>query len=598
MTTYRNDKLAVKSEGGSSRDRPVVRVAIYARFSSELQRDASIDDQVRVCRARADREGWQVAEMFNDFASSGATTLRPGYQALLTALRSGKIDIVLAESLDRFSRDLEHIASFHKQCVFHQVRIYTLSEGEVSELHIGLKGTMGALYLKDLADKTKRGLEGRINAGRCTGSPAYGYVVVRKINDDGELDRGLRAIDQERASVVRRIFAAYATGSSPRKIAQTLNAEGVPAPGGGGWYDASILGRAKRGDGLLRNELYIGRLVWRRRVNAKDPMSGKRLRREAQPDTYVTKEVAHLRIIDDQLWDSVQQRLKAEAAPVTPTSHGDVSAFWDRRRPRHMLTGKVFCGVCSRAFTPTGKDYLGCRAAGHGSCQNRRTVRRQTLEAHVLDLLNRQLMQPDLVAEFVAAFNEEVKRVAAEQKSQAASRQRDRAALDRKIANLVDAISNGRASPAILAKLAELEDQRDQIAPQITDAALSSPSLHPGIAHTYSMHVADLKAAHARGDSAEVLERARALIDRVVVHPPQDDRDPPGIELIGELMALLKAARTGNSQTAENSAASDSVLALFVSSVKAGPGAEPRPSSPLWPSVNFLSVLSWGNIAQ
>ena len=96
--------------------------------------------------------------------------LRPGYQALLTAIRIGKVQVVLAESLDRFSRDLEHIASFHKQCVFHQVRIHTVSEGDISELHIGLKGTMGALYLKDLADKTRRGLEGRIRAGRCTGT--------------------------------------------------------------------------------------------------------------------------------------------------------------------------------------------------------------------------------------------------------------------------------------------------------------------------------------------------------------------------------------------------------------------------------------------
>ena len=125
-------------------------------------------------------------------------------------------------------------------------------------------------------------------------------------------------------SVVRRIFEAYATGSSPRKIAQTLNAEGVASPGGGGWYDASILGRAKRGDGLLRNELYIGRLVWRRRTNAKDPISGKKLRREARPDTYVTKSVPHLRVVDDELWNKVQQRLKLEAAPVkaAPEGHG------------------------------------------------------------------------------------------------------------------------------------------------------------------------------------------------------------------------------------------------------------------------------------
>ena len=235
-----------------------VRVAIYARFSSDLQRDASIEDQVRVCRARADHEGWQVQEVFSDYASSGSTTLRPGYQALLSALRAGSIDIVLAESLDRFSRDLEHIASFHKQCVFHQVRIHTLSEGDISELHIGLKGTMGALYLKDLADKTKRGLEGRIRAGRCTGTPPYGYTVVRKMRDDGELDRGLRAIDPERAAVVQRVFESYASGSSPRRIALTLNGEGIPGPSGGIWYDSTILGRPTRGDGFTAQRTLRG----------------------------------------------------------------------------------------------------------------------------------------------------------------------------------------------------------------------------------------------------------------------------------------------------------------------------------------------------
>ena len=73
--------------------------------------------------------------------------------------------MVLAESLDRFSRDQEHIAGFYKQARFAGVQVVTLAEGEVSELHIGLKGTMGALYLKDLADKTRRGLRGADQGG-------------------------------------------------------------------------------------------------------------------------------------------------------------------------------------------------------------------------------------------------------------------------------------------------------------------------------------------------------------------------------------------------------------------------------------------------
>ena len=94
-----------------------------------------------------------MVETYTDHATSSATILRPGYQALIAALRGGGIDVVLAESLDRFSRDLEHIASFFKQCTFHKVRIVTLAEGDISELHIGLKGTMGALFLKDLVTR-------------------------------------------------------------------------------------------------------------------------------------------------------------------------------------------------------------------------------------------------------------------------------------------------------------------------------------------------------------------------------------------------------------------------------------------------------------
>ncbi len=124
------------------------RCAIYARYSSENQRDASIEDQVRICRARAERESWRVSAVYPDHALSGSTALRPGYQALMSAMRGGEIDVVLTESLDRLSRDQEHIAGFFKQARFAGVRIVTLAEGDISELHVGLKGTMGALYLQ------------------------------------------------------------------------------------------------------------------------------------------------------------------------------------------------------------------------------------------------------------------------------------------------------------------------------------------------------------------------------------------------------------------------------------------------------------------
>ena len=258
-----------------------MRAVIYARYSSEQQNEASIEDQVRVCREHAERQGWSIIKTYTDSATSGATSLRDGYRELRAALPTGQIDIVLAESLDRLSRDQEHIAAFYKQTVFHGARIVTLSEGEVTELHIGLKGTMGALYLKDLAAKTRRGLEGRIRAGRFIGSAPYGYRAVRKLREDGDPDRGLREIDPEQASVVRRIFRDYAAGLSPCQIARALDEEGLPGPNGPKWRDETIRGRASRTEGILRNPLYAGHMVWRRTVSLKDPVEGKRRRRAA-----------------------------------------------------------------------------------------------------------------------------------------------------------------------------------------------------------------------------------------------------------------------------------------------------------------------------
>lgn len=140
--------------------------ALYARYSSAMQREASIEDQLRLCRERAVREGWTVGEVFADRATSGASMLRPGLQELLEEARSGRVDVVLTEALDRLSRDQADVAALYKRLSFAGVRIVTLAEGEITELHVGLKGTMNQLFLKDLADKTRRGLRGRVEAGR------------------------------------------------------------------------------------------------------------------------------------------------------------------------------------------------------------------------------------------------------------------------------------------------------------------------------------------------------------------------------------------------------------------------------------------------
>lgn len=135
------------------------------------------------------------------------------------------------------------------------VPIITLAEGEISELHVGLKGTMNALFLKDLAAKTHRGLRGRVEDGKSGGGLCYGDRVVKKLDERGELIRGDREIDEAQAIVALRIFKEFASGISPRAIARTLNAEGVAGPDGSLWNDSTIRGHVERGTGIINNEL-------------------------------------------------------------------------------------------------------------------------------------------------------------------------------------------------------------------------------------------------------------------------------------------------------------------------------------------------------
>jgi hypothetical protein len=270
---------------------------------------------------------------------------------------------------------------------FAGVSIVTLSEGDISELHIGLKGTMGALYLKDLAEKTRRGMRGRVELGRAGGGNAYGYNIIKQPPEAGDQQRGARSIDEAEAAVIRRIFRDYLAGKSSRAIAQDLNRERVLGPFGRAWGPSTIHGSAKRGNGILNNELYIGRLVWNRQRFIKDPDTGKRVSRLNPQSDWVTQDVPALRIVDQELWDQVKGRQERLAiGPRERSAH----ALHDRRRPKYILAGMLKCGCCGGGYTLIGKNLLGCVAArDKGTCNNRLNIRVETLEASVLNGLQK-----------------------------------------------------------------------------------------------------------------------------------------------------------------------------------------------------------------
>lgn len=169
-------------------------------------------------------------------------------------------------------------------------------------------------------------------------------------------------------------------------------------------------------------------------------------------------------------------------------------------------------------------------------------VRRPILERQVLVALERRLMRPELVAAFCAAFIAEWNRMAAEISAGAATRKRELQALEQKIANLIGAIEDGLRDPGVRQRLDDLRArQRLLLEEQRSTTTPAPPALHPNIGQAYAARVANLREALDADDAEEVLEAARALIDRVVVSSPEGPDDPPGIELEGSLMAMLAA---------------------------------------------------------
>ncbi|WP_240517552.1 recombinase family protein [Paracoccus salipaludis] len=262
------------------------------------------------------------------------------------------------------------MAALYQQLQFHGVMIETLSEGQVSKLHIGLTGTMNALFLKELAKKIHRGLKGRALAGKSAGGLTYGYKRVARCASNGEPGRGDREIDPVQASEVRRIFVEYFKGISPRKIAEALNLEKVPGPQGGHWGTSTIHGNRERGTGILNNDLYIGRQVWSRLRYVKDPGTGKRISGLNPETEWVITEVPELRIIDDELWEQVRSRQGALKSKNTGV------AVWDRRRPKFLFSGLMECGCCDAGFSKISKDSFGCSAARKRARRSAPTWRR------------------------------------------------------------------------------------------------------------------------------------------------------------------------------------------------------------------------------
>lgn len=518
----------------------MTRVALYARYSDDKQNPRSIADQLGLLIQHASSRGWSVVATYTDAAISGASMAnRPGLLSALDAADRGEFDLLLTEEEDRLARNLEHMAHIANRLTDAGAGIATLSTDRVLDMHVAFKGLIAQDYLRNLSQKTKRGMHSNAAKGLATGSRLYGY----RSQPGGEIQ-----IVPEQAQVIRRIFTLYAVdGLQSRAIAARLNAEGVPGPRGGPWVGSTIQGSRQRANGILHTELYAGVKVFGRVEMRKDRQTGKKVTICKPPEEHQRVPVPHLAIIDADLWRRTIERRDANTA-------GDLATRRKPARRPYLLSGLTFCGACGGAYAAQGKNRLACtayREKGPAICSNRRHVNRRDVEARVLTGLRERLLSPEAVAAYVRAYHQAWADAAETKRQSRRPAEKRLGELRRQIERAVDAIVSGVGkADALTQRLQVMEAEATALEAQLASIDQQAPlpvQLHPKAGEAYVAWVKALEVILADADGRAgnetdmaLLQEVRDLIDRIEIIPESNEtRAPYKVTLHGALARLL-----------------------------------------------------------
>ena len=454
---------------------------------------------------------------------------------MLARAEAGGIDQILAESTDRIARHEGDSFAIRERLGYADIRLFTLSDGEINHLTGTIKGLMDANFRKELDAKVKRGQQGTVAQGRSPAGIAYGYRMANRIDVNGRAVRGIREVVPDQATVVRRVFKEYADGLSPKRIAERLNAEGIPGPRGTRWRATTLRPDRTRGNGLLQNQLYAGRIVHGRTFKITEPITRKVRIRPNPPDQWKTHDVPHLRIIDRELWDKVQLGIaRREGGP--PVQH---------RRARHMLSGLGACGVCGGSWNIRTAKFWGCGSRNEGSgCTNNRTISTENYETRVLTGLRERMLGPELVEVFVTEYRAEYAKRTAHALRQRGTGERRLADANATIQRLVAAIGSGASAfEEVRNALVKARTDRDIALSELQDHdALPVVTLHPAIAADYRRQVATLQSALTNpAGNKEAASALRSLIDRIVIIPNPNGRGVT-MEVEGRLAGIVALA--------------------------------------------------------
>ena len=572
-----------------------MKAAIYARFSTDKQKDDSIEDQGRNCVAYADRAEWQVIQRFGDRALSGASKDRPGYKAMLAAAEAKAFDILLVDDLSRLSRDEVEMKQVIRRFKFRGIRIIGVSDGYDSDskgqkIQSTMRGLMNEIYLDDLREKTHRGLSGKVLNGYSAGGRTYGYrrapiENLNKLDADGrpEIEAVERVINEDEAQSVRQIYEWFAGGWSPKRIAAELNRLGIPSPRRSTWAASAIYGNRRTGVGILNNPLYEGRYVWNRSAWVKDPDTGKR-QRLARPETeWLAKDMPELRIVPSELWDAVQDRLEDIRANSDTIRRALDNPASRSHAGKYMFSGLLKCGCCGANYTMHSTTSYGCAInlnRGDAACPNRMRVPRRVVEERLLGAIQSQLFTDEAIDLFVKETTELLRQAKAQERPELEAARKQLGAVEGEIENLMTAIKAGIITPSTKVALERAEAERERLQGEVASVSVIADKLAtmlPGAIERYKALVSHLQPTLNR-DAPVARQHLQALVGTVKLVPVPEGHLVATVQRSFEgLISLATGSKlrvnwlVGGGDTALDAAEGEAFKARLV----AGAGFEP-----------------------
>lgn len=540
---------------------PGAKVVAYFRYSTSHQDQRSLEGQDLVCRQFEDKHEWDRLAAFQDAEKTGTTTYgREGLFQLIAYIERGGVDVVLVEDIDRLSRSAADMHMLAQTIEEAGAVLVTVAGGVMDDLQLGFKAIQNQQYVRQTAQKTRRGQELAVEQGRISGSLTYGHRKVQKFDERGKPINGLRELDKAQSEVVLWIFEEYVSGRSTIDICRDLNARGEPAPRGGAWGAGALTGSVGASLGILRNRLYIGEFHWGRTKRRRK--AGKVV---TKPSAATDRKISmhpDLAFVPRELFDAAQERL---------TERGK-GRFNEWRKTDYLFSRKLYCGLCGSRMAVLNKR-LGCMGKSRkGICDNGRRVPREELEEACIEQLKTKLLHNGLIESSLVAYRDEAERLQAEYQAKASSATSRLAEINRELPSLTQKYiaAEGYLADVLKREIETREAERQRLErdlaarPRTNSGVLDAATVIPQIEQT----IDGLRDALAKDDRESVRAREilRSLFTRIEIKPaPGTKADGRGagpvvVTVEGPIATLLEMGQITLDQNTQYGSRPETVL--------------------------------------